>query len=37
MKSMLQPLETDMELAIPRVPNAKLGGVLVTIRLPEVG
>jgi hypothetical protein len=36
MKSVLQPLETGMELAIPRMPNAKLSGTPVTIELPKI-
>jgi hypothetical protein len=32
MKSMLQPLETSMELAISRTPNAKFGGMLVIVK-----
>jgi hypothetical protein len=37
MKSMLQPLETSMELAIPRMPNAKSGGMPVAVKLSEIG
>jgi hypothetical protein len=37
MKSVLQPLETGVELAILRTPNAKLGGMLVMVELPKGG
>jgi hypothetical protein len=37
MKNVLQPLETGVELAISRTPNAKLSGMLVIIELPKVG
>jgi hypothetical protein len=36
LKSMLQPLETGVELAIPRAPDAKLGSMPVMVRLPEI-
>jgi hypothetical protein len=33
---MLQPEETGVELAVPRPPNAKLGGMPILVGLPEV-
>jgi hypothetical protein len=37
MKSVLQPLETGVELAISCTPNAKLSGMLVMLELPKDG
>jgi hypothetical protein len=36
MESMLQPLETSVDLVISRIQNAKLGGVPIAIRLLEI-
>jgi hypothetical protein len=36
MESILQPLEAIVDLAISRTQNAKLGSVLIVVRLPEI-
>jgi hypothetical protein len=36
MESILQPLEASVDLAVSRTPDAKLGIILIIVRLPEI-